>query len=100
MNYYVADVAQLKENIPFKAVVNNKAIVLYKTTKAIFALLDRCSHEEYPLSESTAFNDTIECKKHGSTFDLQTGKPLTLPALLPVETFMVSVDDGKIYIAI
>ena len=39
---------------------------------------------------------TVECPRHGSRFDLRTGKPLTLPAYVPVDTFPVSVEDGVI----
>ena len=43
---------------------------------------------------------TIECPRHGSRFDLKTGKPLTLPAYEPVETFPVTVQDGVIKIEV
>ena len=39
---------------------------------------------------------TIECPRHGSLFDLKTGKPLTLPAYVPVETFPVIIEDDTI----
>ena len=34
------------------------------------------------------------CPRHGSQFDLATGRPLTLPAIEPVDTFPVVVEDG------
>ena len=39
---------------------------------------------------------TIECPRHGSRFDLRTGKPRTLPAYVPVETFPVIVENDTI----
>ena len=33
----------------------------------------------------------MECPRHGSVFDLRTGKPLNLPAYVPIDTFPVSV---------
>ena len=41
-----------------------------------------CSHAHYFLSEGEVDveDETIECPKHGSTFDLDTGAPRTLPA--------------------
>ena len=39
---------------------------------------------------------TVECPRHGSVFDLRTGKPRTLPAYVPVETFGVLVEDDII----
>jgi nitrite reductase/ring-hydroxylating ferredoxin subunit len=43
---------------------------------------------------------TIECPKHGSTFDLNTGKPTTLPATQPVERFDVKVDGDDVLIEV
>ena len=44
--------------------------------------------------------ETIECPKHGSTFDLNTGKPRTLPATLPVETYDVKIDGDDVLIEV
>ena len=48
-----------------------------------------CSHAKYYLDEGEVDVDveTIECPKHGSTFDLNSGKPRTLPATQPVDVF-------------
>jgi 3-phenylpropionate/trans-cinnamate dioxygenase ferredoxin component len=64
----------------------------------LYAIEDRCSHDNGPLAEGD-FDEatcTVECPRHGSLFDLRTGKPTTLPAYVPVETFPVSVDDGMV----
>lgn len=62
----------------------------------LYAIEDRCSHDDGPLAEGEFDADdcTVECPRHGSLFDLKTGKPKTLPAYEPVKTFPVSVD-GK-----
>ena len=39
---------------------------------------------------------TVECPRHGSLFDLRSGRPKTLPAYLPVETFEVTVENGVV----
>jgi 3-phenylpropionate/trans-cinnamate dioxygenase ferredoxin subunit len=64
----------------------------------LLAIEDRCSHDDGPLAEGI-FDQatcTIECPRHGSLFDLHTGKPKTLPAYVPVDTFPVRVADGMI----
>lgn len=65
---------------------------------AIRAMENRCSHDNAPLGEGTldARACTIECPRHGSVFDLGTGRPLTLPAYRPVETYPVTVENGVI----
>jgi len=63
-----------------------------------YALEDRCSHDDGPLAEGP-FDEskcTVECPRHGSLFDLKTGKPMTLPAYQPVDTFTVIVEDDTI----
>jgi 3-phenylpropionate/trans-cinnamate dioxygenase ferredoxin subunit len=97
--HYITDLKNLEENVPFKARYNGQDIVIYLTKTGIYAVIDDCSHEHYHLSESVAEDDKVECKKHGSVFDLQTGWPLVLPALEPVKTFKVTVTDEKVYIS-
>jgi 3-phenylpropionate/trans-cinnamate dioxygenase ferredoxin component len=68
----------------------------------VVAIEDRCSHDNGNLVEGELDEDncTIECPRHGSVFDLRTGKPLNLPAYVPVDTFQVSVEDGLIKIEV
>jgi 3-phenylpropionate/trans-cinnamate dioxygenase ferredoxin component len=64
----------------------------------LYAIEDRCSHDDGPLAEGEFDPDTctVECPRHGSLFDLRTGKPKTLPAYVPVETYSVIVEDQTI----
>jgi 3-phenylpropionate/trans-cinnamate dioxygenase ferredoxin subunit len=64
----------------------------------LYAIEDRCSHDNGPLAEGEFDPDkcTVECPRHGSLFDLTTGKPKTLPAYVPVDTFAVIIEDEKI----
>jgi 3-phenylpropionate/trans-cinnamate dioxygenase ferredoxin subunit len=73
-------------------------IGIFNCDGAFYAIEDRCSHDDGELvnGELDQATCTVECPRHGSRFDLKTGKPLTLPAYVPVETFDVSVQDGVI----
>jgi 3-phenylpropionate/trans-cinnamate dioxygenase ferredoxin subunit len=64
----------------------------------LYAIEDRCSHDDGPLAEGGFDSDacTVECPRHGSLFDLKTGKPLTLPAYVPVDTFPVIIEEETI----
>jgi len=68
----------------------------------VHALDAVCSHEHAWLDEGEVDTDegTIECPKHGSTFDVATGKALTLPAIAPVASFAVTVDGDEIWIEV
>ena len=64
----------------------------------LYAIEDRCSHDNGPLAEGE-FDEgacTVECPRHGSLFDLSTGRPKTLPAFQPVQTFPVEIEDDTI----
>jgi 3-phenylpropionate/trans-cinnamate dioxygenase ferredoxin component len=73
-------------------------IGIFNCKGELLAIEDRCSHDDGILLDGAVDEDrcTVECPRHGSVFDLHTGKPLTLPAYVPVETFPVSVEDGVI----
>ena len=64
----------------------------------LLAIEDRCSHDDGPLAEGPFYPDdcTVECPRHGSLFDLKTGRPKTLPAYEPVDTFPVILADDLI----
>ena len=64
----------------------------------LYAVEDRCSHDDGPLAEGDWEPDecVVVCPRHGSRFDLRTGRALTLPAYLPVEAFPVRVDEGVV----
>ncbi len=72
--------------------------VFHCTEGELLAIEDRCSHDDGPLAEGEfdPASCTVECPRHGSLFDLRTGRPRTLPAYRPVDTFEVRVDDDDV----
>jgi 3-phenylpropionate/trans-cinnamate dioxygenase ferredoxin subunit len=68
----------------------------------LHAIEDRCTHDDGPLCDGfwDTATCTIECPRHGASFDLRTGRALTLPAFLPARTFPVRVEGGVISIEI
>jgi len=73
-------------------------IGVFNCAGTVYAIEDRCSHDDGPLVEGILDQEacTIECPRHGALFDLKTGKPLTLPAYQPVDTFPVIIDNDMI----
>ena len=73
-------------------------IALVHTGDEFHAVDDRCSHEDYSLAEGEVWEDEceIECPRHGSTFDLRTGSPCSLPATQPVPVYPLEIADGKV----
>ena len=64
------------------------------------AVDDICSHAEASLSEGEVDveEEAIECPRHGSVFDLETGRPRSLPATVPIATFPVKVEGDRLLI--
>jgi 3-phenylpropionate/trans-cinnamate dioxygenase ferredoxin component len=75
-----------------------RKIGVFNAGGELYAIEDRCSHDDGPLAEGPFDPErrTVECPRHGSLFDLTSGRPKTLPAYLPVDTFPVHVEDGVI----
>lgn len=84
--------ADLEMDRPKRVVVDGLPIAVVRTSEGVFAISDRCSHADVALSDGDVDGCTIECWLHGSAFDLRTGRPLSLPAFMPVPTFAVLVD--------
>ena len=78
------------------------SVGVYNLAGELYALEDRCSHDDGPLEDGPvdAARCTVECPRHGSLFDLRTGRPITLPAYVPVETFPVRIEDDLIKLEI
>ena len=73
-------------------------IGVYNCGGSLYAIEDRCSHDDGPLCEGELDEETctVVCPRHGSAFELSSGRPLSLPAYEPVETYPVSVVDGMV----
>lgn len=83
-------------------VLDEEPIVVVRLGEEFKALGDVCSHDDYSLAEGEVDPDecTIECWKHGSLFDLNTGVPVTLPATRPVALFKAYPHDGILRIEV
>ena len=80
--------------------VGGRAVAVVRIGAAVYAIGDRCSHADVPLSTGEVHCDTleIECERHGSAFSLVTGAPNTLPATQPVPVFTAAVVGGDVVV--
>ena len=95
------DVARIEDFPPGSVkivVAGSISVGVYNLDGEFFAIEDRCSHDDGPLCEGDF--DLEEgyavCPRHGAHIDIRSGRPLTLPAVLTVETFPVRVEDGMV----
>lgn len=80
--------------------VGGHRIAVVRIDDDVYAIGDRCTHQDISLSEGEVHVDEcqLECWKHGSTFSLLTGRPDTLPATKAVPVYKVRIDDGDVYV--
>lgn len=92
----------LAEGVPHRVELSGRAVAMVRLGDDVYAIGDRCSHEDVSLSGGDVDEDdcTLECPKHGSAFDLRTGEALSLPALRPVPAYVVDVLDGDVFLTV
>jgi 3-phenylpropionate/trans-cinnamate dioxygenase ferredoxin component len=73
-------------------------IGVYRIDGQLYAIEDRCSHDDGPLCEGEREGFCVICPRHGAKFDLRTGAVLSLPATEDVESFPVVVRDGQAFV--
>ena len=80
--------------------IDGTPVAVVRMGDRVFAIGDVCSHAEVSLSDGEVDLDecALECPKHGSLFSLETGEPLSLPAVRPVATYAVEVDGDDVSI--
>jgi 3-phenylpropionate/trans-cinnamate dioxygenase ferredoxin component len=95
----VCPAAELAEG-EMKLIVASEGVKIgvFNCAGALYAIEDRCSHDDGPLAEGEfdAQACTVECPRHGSLFDLTSGRPKTLPAYQPVRTYPVKIEDDTV----
>ncbi len=77
-----------------------KGICLANVDGEIVALDNACTHEQASLSDGAITRDRIECPLHGGAFDARSGEPLSYPAVFPVKTYRVEIDEDEIRVGI
>jgi chlorite dismutase len=74
-------------------------VAVFNAGGRIYAVSNRCSHANGPLAEGTLEGTTVTCPWHESQFDLATGKPCGGPAVRPVPTYRVRIENGTVLLA-
>jgi 3-phenylpropionate/trans-cinnamate dioxygenase ferredoxin subunit len=73
-------------------------VVMANVDGTIYAVMDRCSHEDLPLSDGEMEGTSLVCQYHGARFDVTSGAARGLPAIKPIKTFPVEIRGDGIYI--
>ncbi|MBN2548130.1 MAG: non-heme iron oxygenase ferredoxin subunit [Anaerolineales bacterium] len=80
--------------------VDGISIVVFNIGGQIFAIADQCSHDDGPLGDGELNGYEVSCPRHGASFDVRTGKVLSLPAVVDIPAYPTRIVDGQIEVGL
>jgi 3-phenylpropionate/trans-cinnamate dioxygenase ferredoxin subunit len=94
----VAAVSEIPSGGRLSAIVDDRAILVLNIQDQFYAIEDVCTHDGQPLTDGPLIGCEITCPRHGARFNIQTGKPMCMPATSPIPRFAVKVENGEIFV--
>mgnify|MGYP001299195202 CR=1 FL=1 len=76
--------------------VGDRAVVVCNVDGELYAVDDVCTHDEASLDQGELDGYEVECARHGARFDVRTGEVKALPAVVPIDTFNVRLQENDI----
>lgn len=79
------------------------SLAVARSGTAVFALENRCSHDDGPLGEgrfatSDAPAASFECPRHGARFDAASGRAVRMPAIAPIRSYAARIDGDDVVV--
>ncbi|MBI4603054.1 MAG: non-heme iron oxygenase ferredoxin subunit [Planctomycetes bacterium] len=75
-------------------------IAVCRVQGRLYAVEDRCTHDDGALGAGSLDGHSIECPRHGARFDVRDGRVLRMPAAFPVRVFTVAEKDGQVLVEV
>ena len=94
----VAEVSEIAPGTTRRVLIDSLETLLCNVDGKIYAIEDVCTHDGGPLDQGELEGERVVCPRHGATFDVKTGDALTLPAVVPLMTFEVSVEGDDVFV--
>lgn len=98
MPHPVASTESIPPGTTKRVVVDGVEALLCNVDGSFYAIEDVCTHDGGPLDQGTLEGCRIRCPRHGALFDVTSGAALTLPAVIPLETYPVRVEGDQVFI--
>jgi len=74
------------------------SLAVYNVEGEFFVTDDICTHGPGSLSEGYLDGHIIECDFHNGAFDIRTGEVAAPPCMIPLKTYKVTLENGRVYI--
>ena len=83
-----------------RVVVDGTPLLICNVDGDFYAIEDVCTHDGGPLDQGELEGNRIMCPRHGALFDVTSGAALTLPAVMPLETYSVSTEGDDVLVEV
>jgi nitrite reductase/ring-hydroxylating ferredoxin subunit len=83
-----------------KVETHGLALAVFNVDGDYYVVNDTCTHGPGSLSEGYIEGDVVECNFHNGQFNIRTGEVVSPPCMIPVKTYPVTVENGKVVIEI
>ena len=97
---HVADIDEIAENGQKLVRIRGQSVLLVKSEGQIFAVQNRCTHDNEQLVGGLVRKCSIVCPYHGARFRLSDGRPFGPPAFEALQTYPVRVEETEILISL
>ena len=81
-----------------KVETGDLVLAVFNVDGEYYVMDDLCTHGPGSLSEGYIDGDVVECNFHNGQFNIKTGEVVSPPCMIPVKTYPVVVDDGRVMI--
>ena len=96
----VLNAAELPAGASKAVHIDGHDILVGNAAGSFFAVQNRCTHQDSPLEGGRIRNGLIACPLHGVMFDVRTGCGRGQMGRVPLRTFALRVEDGRIEVSL
>ena len=96
----VCQISELPPGMMRGVEFEGRRILVANIDGKIYAHDGTCTHEEADLSNGFILGDRVVCPLHLSQFDLKTGEAVTSPAVEPLKTYNVKIEEPDIFVEV
>lgn len=91
--------ADVADGAMLKVEAGGLVVAVYHVDGIFYVTDDCCTHGPGSLSEGFLEGFVIECDFHGGCFDIRTGAVTEPPCTIPIKTYRVVTENGRVRIA-
>ena len=80
--------------------IDGERVAICNVNGEFYAIQDVCTHDGGALDQGELMGKIIKCPRHGAQFRVTDGKVVRLPAVVPLQTYKVIIEEMDIFIEV